>query len=77
MKVYSSVSSRFRITKNKSVMDYAKEYAKEENLGIETLKSINHVRLYKGVFLPCELLGQSRKEQTVAFRDKLRKSQIK
>ena len=57
MKVHSSVPSEFRITKNKLVMDCAREYAKEENLGIEILKSINHMRLYKGVFLPCELLG--------------------
>ena len=50
---------------------------KDDNNKINTLKLINHVRLYKRVYLPCELLGQSGRDQTIAYRDKEAESQIK
>ena len=75
--MHSSIPAEFRITRNKSIMEYAREYRKETNLGINVLKLINHVRLYKRVFLPFELVGQSGKDQTDAFRNNLEISQIK
>ena len=33
---------------------------------IETLQLINHVRIFKQVFLPCELVGSSGRDQTEA-----------
>ena len=75
--MHSSIPAEFRITRNKSIMAYAREYRKETNLGINALKLINHIRLYKRVFLPFELVGQSGKDQTDAFRNNLEISQIK
>ena len=39
--------------------------------------SLNHVRLYKRIFLPCELIRQNGKEQTSAYRNDNEKGQIK
>ena len=75
--MHSSIPAEFRIMRNKSIMAYVREYRKETNLGINALKLINHVRLYKRVFLPFELVGQSGKDQTDAFRNNLEISQIK
>ena len=74
---HSTMTDEFRITNNKSIMRYAREYVKDDNNKINTLKLINHVRLYKRVYLPCELLGQSGRDQTIAYRDKEAESQIK
>ena len=55
----SSFLEKFRITKNKSIMECTREYRKETNLGMSVLRLINHTRLYERVFLPFEFLGQS------------------
>ena len=47
IKLHSSILEEFRITNNKSIMAYAREYVENLNLGISTLRAINHVRLYK------------------------------
>ena len=77
MKLHSRKPNEFNITQNKTVMEYAIEYSKSNANEIECLKLINHVRLYKRVFLPCELLRDSEKEQMEAFRCDFKKSQIK
>jgi len=77
MKLHSRKPNEFNITQNKTVMEYAIEYSKSNMNKIECLKLINHVRLYERVFLPCELLRDSGKEQTEAFRCNFKKSQIK
>ena len=75
--LYSDLSEEFKVTKNKSIMEYAYEYVVNEKKSTDTLKLINHVRLYKRVYLPCELLGQRGKEQTLAYRVNKAQSQIK
>ena len=58
-------------------MQHAREYVDNGEQKIETLRLLNHVRMFKKVCLPCELLGQRGKEQTVACRENAKKSQIK
>ena len=48
-------------TTNKRVMQYAIEYVNATNKKEEILKHINYVRLKKGVLLPCEVVGASKK----------------
>ena len=55
--LHSEKLNEFKITKNKTLMIYAREYVREETKDIEMIKLLNHVRLYKGIFLPCELVG--------------------
>ena len=75
--LHSEKLNEFKITKNKTLMIYAREYVREETKDIEIIKLLNHVRLYKGIFLPCELVGQNGKEQTSAYRNNLEIGQIK
>ena len=77
MKLHREKMEEFEITNNKPLMAYAREYAKEEQLNSKTVMSLNHVRLYKRIFLPCELIGQNGKEQTSAYRNDNEKGQIK
>ena len=58
-------------------MQYAREYTSKSSNETIVLKLINHVRLYKRVFLPFELIGNSGKEQTEAYRIQEKQSQIK
>ena len=44
-------------TKNKSIMDYAVTYIKEQKLDPKLIAPINHVRNYKKMYLLCELVG--------------------
>ena len=73
----SEMKNEFRVTRNKSIMAYAREYVENVNTTKDTMKLINHVRLYKKVYLPCELLGQRGREQTIAYRENKAQSQIK
>ena len=55
-------------------MEDAREYEKNESIGIDALKLINHVRLYKRVFMLCELLENSSRKQAKVHRDNLKRS---
>ena len=44
-------------TKNKTMIDYVKIYIKEKEKKIEIIASLNYVRLYKKMILPCKLVG--------------------
>jgi len=77
IRLISKTMSEFRITSNKTIMQYAREYTSKSSNETIVLKLINHVRLYKRVFLPFELIGNSGKEQTEAYRIQEKQSQIK
>ena len=55
---------RTTITANKTVMDLACEYVKDKPKCEDMHEKINHVRLHKKVYLPCELLGMNGKSRT-------------
>ena len=58
-------------------MEHARECAHSEVKDIETLELINHVRMFKHVFLPCELLRKSGRECTEASVYDIKLSQLK
>ena len=41
------------ITKNKTIMDYAIQYVRREEIDNREIEVINHVRLYKRMILLC------------------------
>jgi len=56
-------------TSNKTIMDYAVKYVKEMKLNPNIILPINHMRHYKKLYLPCELVGMSSRIRTNAFTD--------
>ena len=66
----------FMITQNKTIMDYAVEYARCQDLKIHVLAPINHVRTSKRMHLPCELFGLNGRVQTKEYRNTNDKSTI-
>ena len=58
-------------------MDHAREHVHSEVKGIETLELINHIRMFKQVFLPCELVGKSGRECIEASIYDVKLSQLK
>ena len=53
LEVINRVNETKWLTKNKTIMDFAVEYSNQLNI----VEAINHVRIYKKMILPCELLG--------------------
>ena len=50
-------------------MEYAVMHANKVVSDKSVLEHINHVRLHKRVFVPFELVGESRRDETEAFQD--------
>jgi len=44
-------------TVNKTIMDYAQQYVKQNQLSDISIASMNQVRIFKKMYLPCELIG--------------------
>ena len=63
----TSVEQRKQRTKNKTVMEYAIEYVNLYDKKQDDLWNINYVRMKKGVYLPCELVGANGKQQTSCY----------
>jgi len=47
-----------KFTRNKSIIDWAREYIKNEKVPINKLERINHMRIFKKMYLPCEIVGR-------------------
>jgi len=65
------------ITKNLIIMDYATKYVKELNLSNKILAFINHVRLFKSIILPYELVGLEGMCRIYEMRNLMEKSCIR
>ena len=63
-------------TKNKSIIDLAQVYVDSSNLSINIIPPINHVRIYKKIYLPCELVGFCGQKKTKEFREGFEESSI-
>ena len=50
-------------------MEYAIQYAKQEQQGKNEIAAINQIRVYKQVILPCELVGMNGGESTDCFHN--------
>ena len=59
------------------MMDYAANYVDEQNIKLEILVPINHMRLRKEIYLPCELVRIDGRAQTKEYCDINEKSSIK
>ena len=57
LKVENRMNEPKWFTINKTIMDYAIQYITSNGLKEEILAPINQVRIYKIMFLPCELVG--------------------
>ena len=57
-------------------MDYALEHARRENAEERELNAINHVRMFKRIILPCELVRFKGRQETKEFRDVLEVSSV-
>ena len=55
-----------KITKNKSIMDWAKEHVAEKEDLNKVINYLNYVRIYKKMCLPCEMVGIRGNKETPA-----------
>ena len=58
-------------------MDYAVMYVEEKEMPLSTIEAINHVRLFKKMMLPCELIGFHGNKITKEVREVMSESSIK
>ena len=64
-------------TKNKTIIDYAEECVGCKEKDKNALAPLNHVRLWKKMVLPCELIGLTGKKKTKAYQQVESKSSLK
>ena len=69
LSICNRTNERKWITANNSIMDYAIKYVKEKELTCEVAEAINHVRMYKKMILPCELVGFRGDKETKEARE--------
>ena len=65
------------ISKNKIIMSYAVDYAKEKNFKKEILAPINYARIRKKIYLPSRLIDLNRAYKIKVFQIFREKSSIK
>jgi hypothetical protein len=76
LKIINCVNERENVSKNKTIMDHAICYVKEKKLPKSTIQAINHVRIYKKMILPCELVGFNGNQITKEARESLERSSV-
>ena len=52
---------------NLTIMDLAVKYVEENQLSATLIPPINHMRHYKKMILPCEVIGMSGRSKTFQF----------
>ena len=65
LEIVNRINDTKSITMNKTIMDYAMDYSKE----IEIIEAINHVRIFKKMIIPCELVGFRGGKETKELRE--------
>ena len=76
IKLINRFNEMKRFTTNKTIMDYASDYVKREDAIDGEREAINHVRLYKKMILPFEVVGFRGEQQTKEFRNASDKSSV-
>ena len=56
MKIVNNRNKNQIITENKKLMEFVAEYVKEKGLKNDSIDQINHVRLFKKIILPAEII---------------------
>ena len=69
MAFVNTLNEKKYITKYKTIIDYATEYIKRENTVIGMIESINHIRIFKKILLPCELVGFKHEIETKELKN--------
>ena len=64
-------------TRNETIMDYAVKYLKEKQLNERIISRLNHMRSFKQIYLPCELVRLTSQKATKAIEDVYAKSCLK
>jgi len=77
IKFHNKNSSITKITSNKTIMDYAIQFTKSNQEFENSIQIINHVRIFKQMLLPCELVGLNGNKRTFEFRNSLERSCIR
>ena len=67
VKIVNGKEEKYVNTQNKTIMDYAVEYVRSNELKPNALAPINHVRMWKKMTLPCELIGFTGTKETTAY----------
>jgi len=75
--VINATNEIYISTKNKTIMDYAEKYVRCKEIGKNILAPLNHVRLWKQMVLPCELIGLTGTKRTKACQKIESKSSLK
>ena len=65
------------ITQNKTIMDWVKEYVKNEKIPSDKIAKINYIWIYKKIYLPCELVGSDGLKETNCKKYPFEKSCIR
>ena len=76
LKIINRTNDNIWISKNESIMDYVVKYVKEKKYSYDVVEAINHVRLFKKMILPCELVGLKGDKETKEAREVCEKSSI-
>ena len=66
IKIVNGKEEKHANTQNKTIMDYAVEYVRSNELEPNIIAPINHVRMWKKMTLPCELIGFTGTKETTA-----------
>jgi len=77
MKITDHQNMIAKVTTNKSIMEYAIKYVSQTNKSHNIISIINHVRIYKQMLLPFELVGMTGNKQTAEWKQYYKKSCIK
>ena len=75
--VHSNQNSELSATKNKIIIECAREFSERIEYNKETLTILNHMRMFKKVFSPCKLIGGSGRDETEVFKDNSKESQMR
>ena len=68
IKLTNEKQTKYISSKNKTIMDFAVEYVKRQGMSTKVIAPLNHVRLFKQMIMPCELVGLSGTAETKAYR---------
>ena len=77
LKIDNNEKELKKITENKTIIDQAKDYIKDEKVLIDKLARLNYMRIYKKIYLPYKLVGIDRSSKLREKRNSLERSCIR
>ena len=77
LEVVNLISEIPFLIENKMIIEYAEQYIKEKNMDNTIFNQINHIRLYKEMIIPVELVRVRGRDRTKAYNKLEAKSILK